>query len=82
VFDSVLAVLPFDTAPKALECLGSDASSRFGSRQQESNGTMTGECVVCRGRFRLAGDQVVPAHRTAMPLESSPTYPARDRFAA
>jgi hypothetical protein len=71
VVDSVLALSPFDTAPG--DCLGSDISSRFGSRQHESNGTVTGECVVCRGRFRLVEDQVVPEHRVAMPLENSPT---------
>jgi hypothetical protein len=69
VFDSVLAALPFGTASNGPECLGSDASSRFGSQQDESNGTLTGECVVCRGRFRLVDDRVVPAHRIAMPLQ-------------
>jgi hypothetical protein len=71
VFDSVLAVSQLDTASTGLQCLGSDASSRFGSRQHESNGTLTGECVVCRGRFRLVDEQVVPPHRVAMPLEGS-----------
>ena len=73
MFDSVLAALPLETSSTGLECLGSDAFSRFGSRQHESNGTLTGECVVCRGRFRLFDDGVVPGHRIAMPLQSSRT---------
>ena len=45
-----------------------------GSRQRESNGTETGECVVCQGRFSLGRAHIVPSHRLAAPLHERPVY--------
>jgi hypothetical protein len=63
MFDSLL-----DVGPPGGVCPGGDAWLRSGSRQHESNGTVTGECIVCRGRFRLLEPELVPAHRVPPPL--------------
>jgi len=55
-------------------CSGGDHRSKLGSRQRESNGTETGECVVCRGRFNLGRSHVVPSHAVAVPLHGRPVY--------
>lgn len=55
-------------------CPGGARRSRLGSRQLEANGTETGECVVCRGRFNLGRSHLVPAHANLAPLHGRPVY--------
>jgi len=59
---------------QGLVCSGGDRGMRLGSRQRESNGTETGECAVCRGRFSLVRARLVPSHRLAAPLHERPIY--------
>jgi hypothetical protein len=50
-------------------CAGGQGRPLRGSRQLELDGLETGECAVCRGRFRLGRLDQVPAHRIAAPLD-------------
>jgi hypothetical protein len=67
MFDSVLDEWPFGDP-----CPGGYEWARSGSRQHESDGTLTGECAVCRGRFRLRELELVPIHPIAPPLHEHP----------
>ena len=50
-------------------CAGGQGRPLRGSRQLELDGLETGECGVCRGRFRLGPSDLIPPHQIAAPLD-------------
>jgi hypothetical protein len=55
--------------PAWTACAGSKSRLKVGSRQLELDGLETGECGVCRGRFRLGPSDLIPPHQIAAPLD-------------
>jgi hypothetical protein len=65
---STLEDVRADTRPEG--CPGGASLPKFGSVQQESTGSQTGECLGCSGRFGLDRWGLVPGHTIPVPLHA------------